>query len=717
MIRASRTWAVGVATVLALTGGALAAVPATAAATAGAAAAATGQQAALSFPAKSEVVGAGATGFLSKGEKLLWTRFSDGSTTELPGTPIGEIRSDVVGVTTAPNVFRLYDMATGAEPVTIDLSGRGFTFEPAAVSGTTLAVWVEGELHLVSRTGDRISDRPVPGVVGRSPWHKVVPTLSGEFAVQYAKDGNSTLAFVDIATGTVTGSSYAMPTPHFAATKSHLASVDFEWGDYPAYTPRLTVLDRATGKTTVTPLGTGRQATVEALGDWFLTADPQGLQKAMYPDLVPLTAHHVDGRTVRLLDHRSSSAVAPDGTLLARGGTKEHGEGLYRISLAADGTPTAEFLAGSGESAELGVPVPRVPEAVTLSAQVKDIYFVWGLSRTNVRCRISLRHTATGKTLTDTFDGGSNSLIVYHDMNGLYDDRAIPAGAYTWEFTATPVNGIGETVHSTGALTVTRTAAAHDYTDNGTPDVLARDAAGRLWRDDTSYPDYVLRSTGRTSLGGGWQAYDRIEAAGNLGGSATDDLLARDRTGGLWLYQGKGDGGFTPRVKIGTNWQIYDKIAAGSDLTGDGRADVLATDTSGGLWLYPATGNVNAPLGARKRIGTGWGVYNLVVATGNTAGGPAGDLFARDRAGVLWLYLGKGDGTFAPRIRVGGGWNAYQRLVPLGSADRDGRPDLLAIGPTGSYLYSSRGDWQLPFTPPLRSTLYAGETAAFNDYS
>ncbi|WP_369145839.1 FG-GAP repeat domain-containing protein [Streptomyces sp. R44] len=707
------------ATVLALTGGALAAAPATAATTAGPAAPATGQQAALSFPARSEIVGAGATGFLSKGEKLLWTRFSDGSTTELPGTPIGEIRSDVVGVTTAPNVFRLYDMATGAEPVTIDLSGRGFTFEAAAVSGTTLAVWAGDQLHLVSKEGDRITDRPVPDVV--APWHtrKVVPTQSGEFAVSHPGDTGRPLSFVDIATGTVTQAFSDVPSPDFTATKSRLAWVDHMWNDSPDYALNLTVLDRATGARTVTPLGTGRQASVEALGDWFLTADRQGLTRAEHPDLVPLVAHHADGRTVRLLDHRSSSAVAPDGSLLARGGTKEHGEGLYRISPAADGTPTAEFLAGSGESVELGVPVATVPEAVTLSTWNKGILFSWGVSRTNVRCELTLRHTTTGKTVTDTFNGSWSNppTTINHFMGGLYEERPIPSGAYTWELTATPLNGIGEAVRSSGAITVARVTAAHDYTGNGTPDVLARDAAGRLWRDDTTYPDNVLRSAGRSSLGGGWQAYDRIEAAGNLGGSDTDDLLARDRNGGLWLYQGKGDGGFTPRVKIGTNWQIYDKIAAGSDVSGDGRADVLATDRSGGLWLYPGTGNANTPLGARKKIGTSWGVYDLVVATGNSVGAPAGDVFARDRAGVLWMYLGKGDGTFAPRVKVGGGWNAYQHLVPVGNADRYGRPDLLAIGPTGAYLYRSIGTWNRPFSYRDRAALYAGETGAFNDYS
>jgi hypothetical protein len=111
--------------------------------------------------------------------------------------------------------------------------------------------------------------------------------------------------------------------------------------------------------------------------------------------------------------------------------------------------------------------------------------------------------------------------------------------------------------------------------------------------------------------------------------------------------------------------------------------------------MYPGTGRDTAPFAARKRIGTGWGVYDQLTAVGNLAGGPAGDLVARDRAGVLWLYLGKGDGTFSARTRIGGGWGGLGRLVGIGDADRDGRPDLYAEGS----LFRGTGDWAAPLRP------------------
>ncbi|MFJ5834214.1 FG-GAP repeat domain-containing protein [Streptomyces sp. NPDC093089] len=83
------------------------------------------------------------------------------------------------------------------------------------------------------------------------------------------------------------------------------------------------------------------------------------------------------------------------------------------------------------------------------------------------------------------------------------------------------------------------------------------------------------------------------------------------------------------------------------------------------------------------------------------AGAPAGDLVARDRSGVLWLYLGKGDGTFAPRTRISDGWGPYRIIAP-GDVDGDGRNDLVTIpdsDSTNTYMrfYYGTGQWRTPF--------------------
>ncbi len=181
------------------------------------------------------------------------------------------------------------------------------------------------------------------------------------------------------------------------------------------------------------------------------------------------------------------------------------------------------------------------------------------------------------------------------------------------------------------------------------------------------------------------------------------DLVARDTSGVLWLYQGTGAGNFTARTQIGRGWQIYTTLTGGSDLTGDGRADLLATDTAGDLWLYRGTGSATAPFSARVRLGGGWHIYREITAVGDIAGA----------AGVLWLYQGNGAGNFLARVRVGSGWNAFTHLVGAGDVNADGRPDLVAYGPNGTYVYRSTGSATAPFSR-LTTTLYAGEGTTFN---
>ncbi|MGW0120740.1 FG-GAP repeat domain-containing protein [Streptomyces sp. NPDC003327] len=199
---------------------------------------------------------------------------------------------------------------------------------------------------------------------------------------------------------------------------------------------------------------------------------------------------------------------------------------------------------------------------------------------------------------------------------------------------------------------VDQNPAAGDGSD-GVWDVTA----GRL-----SYNPYDGESF---SVGTGWSIYNKVFSAGNQGGAAADDLLARDSYGTLWLYLGFGNGKVASRIKVGTGWQIYNQITGKGDLSGDGRDDIVARDGSGVLWLYKGTGNYNAPFSGRTKIGGGWQIYNTIVQVGDIDIDGITDLIARDGAGALWLYKGTANGTvpFKPRVKIGtSGWNTYRLM-------------------------------------------------------
>ncbi len=97
------------------------------------------------------------------------------------------------------------------------------------------------------------------------------------------------------------------------------------------------------------------------------------------------------------------------------------------------------------------------------------------------------------------------------------------------------------------------------------------------------------------------------------------------------------------------------------DLTGDGKADIVAKDKSGVLWLYKGTGNYKAPFSSRTRVGGGWNTYNNIVSVGDIDIDGVTDLVARNKSGALYLYKGTGNAAspFKSPVKIGsGGWNA-----------------------------------------------------------
>ncbi|MFE1499953.1 FG-GAP repeat domain-containing protein [Streptomyces albidoflavus] len=109
------------------------------------------------------------------------------------------------------------------------------------------------------------------------------------------------------------------------------------------------------------------------------------------------------------------------------------------------------------------------------------------------------------------------------------------------------------------------------------------------------------------------------------------------------------------------------------------------------------------------------GTAGVDAVLGTPEAGLRGAVLARDKDGVLWTYLGKGDGTFAPRTRIGGGWGAYTDTVGIGDGDKDGRPDLYAYGPGGAaYFYPGTGDYKAPFGSRVSSGALLGDGVSYN---
>ncbi|MEU3690340.1 VCBS repeat-containing protein [Streptomyces narbonensis] len=710
---AGRRLAVAAAVALAVTAGGLIAP---AVATGPAAASATTQQA-ISVPSGTVALSGGPTGFLSRHKEgetdvYTWTRY-DGTRTPLPGGPYGADPGTDTVVRADGTRRTFLDMATGEELVTHDLGG---VYGVVRYQGTTLVaskrVDNRQELHLLDKDDQgRVVDRTVTGLPEARVWWAEENSDPDALLFRGFKLTDGTweqrLAVVDLASASVTATydirnnkDLAFPV---SGSRTHVV-----WQELDAEGKAVLAVARR-GSQEISRSKWVERANETALilglaGDWAVYSDRDAFT-ALSPARQGLTAQSLmTGETVQLLAHATSVVPTADGGLIATGGTIEQGEGLYRITPGANGgRPTVSLLATTGVPTVLtALSEPLAPSGViNLDEAGEKVPAGWRLSRSNARVHLKLVHTATGASGTVTAWAPVTGTTDFRlDWDGLFDKFPAYRGAYTWTMRAEPANGIGPAIERTGSFTVTRAPRPHDFDGNGSPDIFSRSSTGVLSLYDAGQLRRLTydNTSRRTPIGGGWNAYDRIVPAAT-------GLVARDKAGVLWSYEGKGNGTLTPRKRVGGGWNIYDKLTSGSDLTGDGRNDLLAADKAGVLWLYPGKGD--GTFTVRKRIGSGWGVYNQLTATGDLAGAPAGDLVARDRSGVLWLHLGKGDGAFAPRIRIGGGWGPY-RIIGPGDVDGDGRSDLVTV-PDGdspnTYMrfYYGTGQWKTPFpaTKPL----------------
>ncbi|MER7693173.1 trypsin-like serine protease [Streptomyces sp. NPDC097610] len=205
-------------------------------------------------------------------------------------------------------------------------------------------------------------------------------------------------------------------------------------------------------------------------------------------------------------------------------------------------------------------------------------------------------------------------------------------------------------------------------------------------------------------------AYPRVDDA-NLSGDHKADLFVRNASTKT-LYEKDSNGtSFGARQSWG-GWSTSNVVLQ-TDLDRDGYQDVVVRRTSNGdihWWHYlPSTGKW-----ADTKLFSDWKTRTRVVAPGDVTGDALPDLLSVDSGGVLWIYPGKGNGTFSARVKVSSGWNQYNSLRAHGDFTGDGKADLVARSKTGSYVYLFKGTGKAgsgAFSSRIKVRTWAGYNA------
>jgi hypothetical protein len=254
---------------------------------------------------------------------------------------------------------------------------------------------------------------------------------------------------------------------------------------------------------------------------------------------------------------------------------------------------------------------------------------------------------------------GSGDVLTVHPDGRLLMYRGDGAGGW--------ITGSAESLGG-GWGSFTALMAPGDFSGDGHPDLLARDQNGRL---------LMYRGNGTGGFGGaahvvgaGWEGFTALLAPGDFSGDGHPDVLARNADGLLLMYRGDGDGGWLTGAgeTIGSGWGPFTAIIPGGDFSGDGKPDVLAVDQAGALLMYRGNGAGGWVTGRAEQVGGGWQGFTALASGGDFSGDGKPDILARPTDGSLLLYRGNGASGWISGSgeRIGSGWNGLSAvtLVP-----------------------------------------------------
>ncbi|GII53455.1 hypothetical protein Pth03_18440 [Planotetraspora thailandica] len=235
-----------------------------------------------------------------------------------------------------------------------------------------------------------------------------------------------------------------------------------------------------------------------------------------------------------------------------------------------------------------------------------------------------------------------------------------------------------------------------DWNGDSRADVFARASKGGTAR-------YFKGATLTTysSAGSGYSSWNKVLQT-DLNRDGIVDYVVRTTTGALY-WRHKSGSSFV-NTKLSSSWGAVKQIITPGDVTGDALPDLMSVTSAGYLYVYPGKGN--GTFGAAKKLSTGWLAYSQVVGHGDYNGDGKPDLLGRTSKGALYLHAGNASGTFTMSSRklVGSSttFASAKYIVTPGDVTGDGKSDLVVVNSAGS-MYLWKGNGNGTFASPVKT--------------
>jgi subtilase family serine protease len=494
--------------------------------------------------------------------------------------------------------------------------------------------------------------------------------------------------------------------------------VTASWGTNPTTgTSVLTLTASSTaslGTVAATIIGTSSALTITTALDVTINAVPAATTTTLTVTANGAVVTSVAAGTVVTLTAAVSagSATVTTGQVKFCDATAAHCEDIHILGtaqLTSAGTAVLKFIPGIGSHSYKAVFVGTIgkgassssPSALTVTAAYASTATI---AQSGVPGNYTLSTTVTGQGAVSPT--GTVSFLDTSNVNAVLGTAALGEGQTTLSWLNSQSPATGDLPYS---------VAVGDFNGDGMPDL----AVANNWSDTVT----ILLGNGdgtftAQSVSPATGSGPIAVVVGDFNGDGKADLaVANAASDTVTILLGNGDGTFTAQtVSPPTGSEPY-SVAVG-DFNGDGIPD-LAVANNSGKTVTILLGNGDGTFNLAPSLSTAG--YAEFVAVGDFNGDGIPDLAVTTATttvanGFVSIFLGNGDGTFAPASSPATGF--FPLGIAVGDFNGDGKADLAVANYANSTFTILLGNGDGTFTPaPSPAVGYVPWSVAVGDFN
>ncbi|NIJ09046.1 Ca2+-binding RTX toxin-like protein [Sphingomonas vulcanisoli] len=285
-----------------------------------------------------------------------------------------------------------------------------------------------------------------------------------------------------------------------------------------------------------------------------------------------------------------------------------------------------------------------------------------------------------GDTITD-FSVGDRIHVTDQTYPGFTLQRAVGAVSFGGATVQLPTGArlaLQQSGGGTDVIAASHMAGLSDFNGDGHSDILWQNVSGTVseWTvGGNSLSDQLHTGVFGSPVPAGWSVSESFD----MNGDGLADLLWRNPSGAVSVWDGAGGGLFQAGAYNSTSVPADWKVAATADFDGDGKDDILWRQDGGGVSLWSSAGTLFQAGAYNTNIPTDW----KIEGAGDFNGDGKADILWRNDNGTISTWQSTSTGFQTGAYNASGVPTSWH-VRGIADFNGDGKDDIVWLSDSGS---------------------------------